>query len=138
MAIITRETDYAFRALAHLAGEEGFVPVSGLADEIGVPEVFLRKIMQRLHGAGFVDSRQGPFGGYCMKGDPAAVSLLDVVEATQGPLVMNECFAAPGVCKGTENCPLRGRLRRVQEDLAAQLAGMSLADIAAPHASDAR
>jgi Rrf2 family protein len=136
MAIITRETDYAFRALAHLAGEEGFVPVSGLSEAVGVPELFLRKIMQRLHGSGFVASRQGPFGGYRLQGDPAKVTLLDVVEATQGPLVMNECFAAPEVCAGTDTCPLRARLQRMQDDLTEQLAAMSLADIAAPYASD--
>jgi Rrf2 family iron-sulfur cluster assembly transcriptional regulator len=138
MAVITRETDYAFRALARLAAEGEFLPVSALAEAVDVPEVFLRKIMQRLHGAGLVESRQGPFGGYRLHGGPDEVSLLDVVEATQGPLVMNECFAEPEVCKGTESCPLRARLQSMQEDLSAQLAGMSLAQLAGKHPSQTR
>jgi Rrf2 family protein len=129
MAIVTRETDYAFRALARLARSEEFLSVSALAEEADVPPVFLRKIMQRLHAAGIVESRQGPFGGYQLALPAKEVNLLDVLETVQGPIVMNECFGEPEVCRRVASCPVRSRLVELQVELNAQLAEISIADI---------
>jgi Rrf2 family protein len=129
MAIIKRETDYALRALAKLARAREFLSVSALAQEEGVPELFLRKIMQRLHAAGIVESHQGPFGGYNLALPPGEVTLLDVVETVQGPLVMNECFSAPDVCGRTGICPIQARLTELQVELNAQLAEVTIADV---------
>ncbi|MCK4376157.1 MAG: Rrf2 family transcriptional regulator [Candidatus Brocadiae bacterium] len=129
MAIIKRETDYALRVLARLAQADDFLPVSALAEDEDVPELFLRKIMQRLHRAGMAESRQGPFGGYRLARPAAEISLLDVVETAQGPLVMNECFAAPDICDRLESCPLRARLAEMQLELNAQLDELTLADV---------
>jgi len=130
MAIIRRETDYAFRALAALAQSDGFLSVTALAEEVDVPPVFLRKIMQRLHAARIVESRQGLLGGYKLAVPARDVSLLDVVETVQGPLVMNECFTEAEVCKRVDFCPVRSRLVELQVELNAQLADISIADIA--------
>jgi Rrf2 family protein len=132
MAIVKRETDYALRALGELLEAAEFVPVSVLAEQEGVPEVFLRKIMQRLNRAGIVESRQGPFGGYRLARPAGEVTLLDVLETVQGPLVMNECFADPGICDRVEFCPVRFRLAELQVELNAQLAEISLADAFTP------
>ena len=129
MAIVKRETDYALRALAKLGRTRDFLSVSALAQDEDVPEVFLRKIMQRLHAAGIVESRQGPFGGYRLARPPEQITLLDLVETVQGPLVMNECFAAEETCGRTETCPFRSRLAEVQVELNAKLDKMTLAEI---------
>jgi Rrf2 family protein len=129
MAIVKRETDYAFRALARLAQSEEFLSVSTLAEEADVPPVFLRKIMQRLHAAGIVESRQGPFGGYQLALPAKEVNLLDVLETVQGPIVMNECFGEPEVCRRVASCPVRSRLAELQVELNAHLAEISIADI---------
>jgi Rrf2 family protein len=129
MAIINRETDYALRALRSLALAGQVVPVSALAEAEGVPELFLRKIMQRLHAAGIVESRQGPAGGYKLARPAVGISFLDVVEAVQGPLLVNECFGEPGVCRAAPDCPLRRRLAALQRELTGDLAGMSLAEV---------
>lgn len=129
MAIVTRETDYALRALVHLARTEGFAPVSELAGAEGVPQDFLRKIMQTLTRAGITASRQGAYGGYRLAGDPREVSLLDVVEAVQGPLTVNECFETPGICDRVCHCPFREQLGEMQEMLNAKMAGTTLQDI---------
>ncbi len=129
MAIIKRETDYAVRAMARLAHDAESLPVSTLAREEDIPELFLRKIMQTLSRAGFVESRQGPFGGYHLARPPGEVTVLDILEAVQGPLVMNECFATPEVCGRVDFCPLRKRLAELQVELNASLDKMSLADI---------
>ncbi len=129
MSIIKRETDYALRALSKLARTDGFLPVSALSDGQHVPELFLRKIMQRLHAAGIVESRQGPFGGYRLALRPEKVTFLDALESVQGPLAMNECFADPAVCGRRSTCAVRARLSELQEELNARLAEITIADV---------
>ncbi len=130
MAIVRRETDYALRALTHLVHAGDFVPVSTLAQEEAVPEDFLRKIMQTLLRTGLVESRQGPFGGYRLAERPVDVTLREVLEAVQGPLVMNECFETPGICQRTSGCPFREQLASLQALLAERMDAVSLEDIA--------
>lgn len=132
MAVLNRETDYALRALISLTGADGFLSAAALAETVDAPELFLRKILQRLNGAGILESRQGPFGGYRLTGDPEQVSLLAVVEAVQGPVVMNECFADPTVCRNAGRCRLRAKLARMQENMDRQLADVSVASLAGP------
>ncbi len=130
MAIIKRETDYALRALVELAREGKCLSAGTIAEREDIPEVFLRKIMQELKAAGIVESRQGPFGGYLLAAPPQDVSVLDVLEAVQGPLVMNECFAEPQVCSRVDFCPVRRRLAELQVELNADLARIDLGGIA--------
>jgi Rrf2 family protein len=130
MTVINRETDYALRALIRLGEAEGHASVSALAEATEVPEKFLRKIMQRLHRAGMVESRQGPFGGYRLAQPLREVSVLDVVEVVQGPVLLNECFAAPDICEQVDTCPLRERLGQMQGRLRAELSDMRLSDVA--------
>lgn len=132
MAVIRRETDYALRALARLAGEEeGYLSVSALAEEADVSVMFLRKIMQRLHRAHIVASRQGPFGGYRLARPAREISLLDVLEAVQGPLVVNECFESPGICGRTGTCLVRRELGKLADGLTGRLAEITMDQLAA-------
>ena len=130
MAVVKRETDYALRALARLAAEGGFMSVSALAEAEQVPAVFLRKIMQRLNRAGIVESRQGPFGGYRLAVPAGRLSLRDVLEAAQGPLVMNECFSTPEICDRTDDCPVRRHLQDLQFLLNERLAAVTVDQVA--------
>ncbi len=130
MAIITRETDYALRALTGLALADDFLPVSTLAEQEGVPPDFLRKIMQRLHQAGIVESSQGPFGGYRLARPARQVTALDVVETVQGPLVMSECVSRPEMCGRIDYCPFRERLSALEAGLNAKLAKIRISDAA--------
>lgn len=130
MALITRETDYALRALARLAREESSVSVSKLAELEDIPSVFLRKIMQRLQKSGLVTSRQGALGGYRLVVGPKDISVKDVVEAVQGPVVVNACLAEDNddICARVDWCPFRQKLCQLQEMVNEQLSNAVLAD----------
>ena len=129
MALIHRDTDYALRALSHLAPGEVLVPVTELAKLTGTPPDFLRKIMQKLHAAGVVDSVQGATGGYRLARDPAGISVRDVILAVQGQVVVNECFEDPEVCGRVKTCPFRPYVLALQESLDSWFAKVTLADI---------
>jgi Rrf2 family protein len=128
MALITRETDYAMRALARLALSDANVPVSRLAEREEIPTVFLRKIMQRLQKAGFVASRQGALGGYRLVVEPEDLSMLDIVQAVQGPVALNACFAEEGICGRIDWCPFRTKLESLQDEVNQRLEDALLSD----------
>ncbi len=130
MEIIHRDTDYAIRALAHLAASEDMLSVTSIAEHINVPVDFLRKIMQHVKAAGLVQSVRGPFGGYSLTRAPENIRLQDIIAATQGPLRMNACFADPGVCENSGGCEVQNLLGEVEEKLRLYLEDITLADIA--------
>jgi Rrf2 family iron-sulfur cluster assembly transcriptional regulator len=129
MSIIKRETDYALRALARLALAGEFMAAGVLAEAEDIPEDFLRKIMQRLHRAGIVESRQGPFGGYRLALEPARVTLLAVLEAVQGRPDLNECFQSPGACERSPRCPVHAQLAQLQADFDERMRRVTLAQM---------
>jgi Rrf2 family protein len=85
---LTSASVYAVRGLAFLAQHPGDRPVSAatIAGAEGMPELYLRKVLKPLASAGVLLSLRGPGGGYRLGRPAKAVSLLDVVEAVDGPI----------------------------------------------------
>ncbi len=101
---ITRETDYAIRCVTFLvARQDQVVMVDEIASENFIPKSFLSKILQKLVRSGIVKSYRGVKGGFQLAREPKDISLLDVVEATEGPLSINTCAI------DSKNCGLSGR-----------------------------
>lgn len=88
---LSRTVAYAVQASIHLAHEKSNVPVpcSRLAAEGQMPERFLLQILRNLVAHGILTSTRGVDGGYSLERDPRDISLLDVIEAIDGPLVSN-------------------------------------------------
>lgn len=96
---ISRKTDYALRMLAMLAEDpECLLSVRTAAEEVNVPYSFARSIQHGLVQAGIVESLRGVHGGMRLKVSPDDVTIRQVVEAVQGPMVMNDCTAPDGDC----------------------------------------
>ena len=131
MALIHRDTDYAVRALLKLMTSDEVVSVAVLAESTDVPPEFLRKIMQKLHGASILRSRQGPSGGYALSKEPGDVNLLELVRVVQGPLAVNECFVHPECCPSSPACALKRELHALQARIENSLKEITLARIAA-------
>lgn len=102
---ISRKTDYALRMLAALVEDpSGVVSVRTAARENGVPYSFARSIQHDLAVAGIVENTRGANGGMRLAVDPRETTLLQVVEALQGPVVVSCCANPTG--DGTP-CPNR-------------------------------
>jgi Rrf2 family protein len=120
---ITRETDYAIRCLLHLARRPRHVaPANEIAAATQVPRIFLAKILQRLAKAGVVVSQRGVQGGFSLARDPAAITLLDAVEAVQGGVALNRCAATTEHCVHEHTCPAHPVWVRLSARLARDLA----------------
>jgi Rrf2 family protein len=104
---ITRETDYAIRCVDYLSDKWGSVT---MVDEISkgkcVPKSFLAKILQKLTKASIVKSYRGVKGGFELARPPKNVTLLDVIEAIQGPVAMNVCALDEAMCDFSSSCAI--------------------------------
>jgi Rrf2 family protein len=87
---LSRTSSYALQAILQLARSEASgapVPCSRLAAEGKMPERFLLQILRSLVTHGILGSTRGVVGGYCLERSPDEISLLDVIEAVDGPVV---------------------------------------------------
>jgi|SRR5579863_4618733 len=104
---VTRAADYAIRVIIHLAG----MPVGSwashtqLAEAAECPPQFLSKVLQRLTRAGLVVSHRGNAGGFELPAARRKATLLDVVEAIEGPIHLNSCLDQCTPCSRLNWCP---------------------------------
>ncbi len=128
MDILKRNTDYALRAMAHLAVNYGGEPVSTrvISDKEDISYQLACKLMQQLHEAGLVSSTMGPKGGFALSNDPDDIDLLSVIEAVQGPISVNRCLQEHADCPRQDMCPLTGKLKGLQDNIAEYLSETTL------------
>lgn len=129
---ITRATDYAVRVMVELASlpEGQKVQLNTLAKATGVRQTFLSKILQRLVHQGLVRSHRGTGGGFCLKALPASVTLLQVIEAMEGPTQLNVCLGDTPGCERKSWCAVHPVWHNAQASLTQVLGGVSIAQLA--------
>jgi Rrf2 family protein len=103
---LTRAADYAVRVMIHLASQPEGTVVSKtlLAKAAEAPESFLSKILQTLARAGLIQARRGVVGGFALLPQGARASLLEVVEAIDGPIALNVCVTSGASCHRHAEC----------------------------------
>ena len=129
MQMVTRESDYAIRALALLGANGGYVRAAKIAKEQDVPFDFLQKILRKLKIAGFVAVKRGPGGGFALARSPVDIRLLDVLDELQGPLVVSQCLLGDFKCRFKNVCSVRNKLVAVQDSIRENLAGITLSEL---------
>ena len=104
---LTRAADYAVRVMIHMAGMPPGTRASRaeLAEAAECPEQFLSKVLQGLTRAGLVVSHRGNTGGFELPDMHRAASLLQIVEAIEGPLRLNVCLNGEHSCARQTWCP---------------------------------
>jgi Rrf2 family protein len=129
---ITRGTDYAVRLMVHLATlpEGTRVPVTEFARVGGAPETFISKLLQRLVRIGMLSSSRGTGGGFMLAIQPRNVTLLDVVEAIEGPLQINRCLPGQHTCNRKSICSVHPVWEDAQTALKNVLQGTSIEKLA--------
>ena len=120
---ITRQADYAIRAVRYLARQapNQRSATSTVAREMKIPPSFLAKIISQLSIAGLLHTSRGARGGVTLAREPGKISMLDVVEAIDGPILLNECVGDPANCEFSDDCPVHPIWFEVQESLVKRL-----------------
>jgi len=128
---ITRQADYAVRAVLYLSGLDNGrrAPTSEIALKQHIPPSFLAKIVSQLSIAGIVQTSRGARGGVSLARAADEISLLEVVEAIDGPIKLNECVFDANACVFGNNCPVQDVWCNAQENLVKTLSGTTFATL---------
>jgi len=120
---ITRQADYALRAMLYLSKIEPTqrAATSQIAEAKKIPPSFLAKIISQLSIAGLIHTSRGARGGVSLARPPAEITMLEVVEAIDGPIALNECTITPEGCPFSGDCPLHKLWVGTQADLVEKL-----------------
>jgi Rrf2 family protein len=104
----TRKGDYALKAMAYLAETKSSNPhtIDEISEKSNVPRHFLAKILKDLTRANLLIAVKGARGGYTLARRPSEISLLDVIEASVGPLALNICLEGKDRCSELSTCGL--------------------------------
>ena len=120
---ITRQADYALRAILYLARLEPNqrASTSQIAEFQQIPPSFLAKIISQLSIARLIHTSRGAHGGVVLARKPEEISLLDVVEAIDGPITLNDCTSDPSICSFGNNCPIHEVWCETQKEMVNKL-----------------
>jgi Rrf2 family protein len=130
---LTHRGSYAIRAVLALAraADGEVVPARAVAKEMDIPARFLPQVLGDLGRAGIVEARLGRAGGYRLSRDPAKISLLDVIEASEGDARRQTCVLTGKACDGRDPCDVHEMFFDAQEAILARLDDVSIADVIA-------
>lgn len=105
---ITRQADYALRALLYLAEQGAHTTCSTrkIAEEMQIPLSFLAKIIAQLSLSGLINTARGAKGGVSLAKSINAISMYDAVVAIDGPIHLNECTVEDEFCPFEDTCPI--------------------------------
>jgi len=127
MKLITRDTDYAVRALCFIAKcRKSRTTASELVVALRIPRPFLRKILQLLNKAGLLKSYRGQGGGFRLVRSPKKIKLADLMKIFQGPVKINDHVFKNSPCPHIKVCKLKKRLDRIDKLLRTELKNITL------------
>lgn len=134
--MLSKKTQYAFKALTYLAQHQnnGPVLIAEISKKKNIPLKFLENILLELKKAGILDSKKGKGGGYLFKNPPAAIPLAKVMRTVEGPIALLPCVSLNFYekCKDCEEevCGLNRVMIEVRDASLKILEGKTVADLA--------
>jgi Rrf2 family protein len=129
---ISRRTDYGIRVILDLAvlPQDARASTQEIADRQSIPSPFLAKIVSQLSLSGLVITHRGAGGGVALARPPHQISLLEVIEALDGPIRLNRCAQAPNLCPRQTHCPMHDVWMQAQSELTGLLQNTTFDDLA--------
>lgn len=129
---LTRKGEYAIRGIIYLAQQPpGKVSlISEIAEATGAPQTFLAKIFQSFAKLGIVNSFRGTGGGFTIGRAPSNITLREVVEAVEGPIIPNRCLMDGNECELGKGCKVHPVWRTVQTQVTQILDSVTIAELA--------
>jgi Rrf2 family protein len=130
---LTRAADYAVRVMIHMASlpTGSRLPLGSLATAVGVPESFLSKVLQTLTRAGLLVSRRGADGGFELSpGAAQTTTMLDIIQAIDGPIHLNVCLRDEPACERMAQCAAHPVWEQAQAAMLSVLGAAAIGELA--------
>ena len=136
---LTPAAEFAVRGLVVLAQEQGQDPLAlkTICERRDLPKEYLAKIFGSLARANIVTPVRGKHGGYVLARERDQITMLEIIEAVEGPVCLNFCQQNPPKCKEFD-CPMRPVWTELQETMCDKLSSVTLADCLVPRRRRAR
>ncbi len=137
MVRISRLSDYGIQLLAAFARRPAEALTSHqVADEAGIPEPTVRKLLKVLSKARLLLSRRGVQGGYRLARAPEQISVAEIIAAVEGPIALTECNVPGGEgCERSRDCPVKGTWHAVNQLIQGTLSSLTLSQMVAQSAA---
>ncbi|MFH1063364.1 MAG: Rrf2 family transcriptional regulator [Candidatus Omnitrophota bacterium] len=130
MKMITKNSDYAIRAIIYLAGRRmRFVPSSEISEKEKIPLIYLRRILQQLIKSKIAESKEGVAGGVKLRLEPADISVAQIINIMQGGIQILDCMFRKQLCKNRARCVLRKRIMSIEEKVKQEFLQLSIQDL---------
>jgi Rrf2 family iron-sulfur cluster assembly transcriptional regulator len=129
---LTRAGEYAIRCILYLTMQDSksIIKRKAIAANMEIPSHFLSKIAQQLARAGLIEINQGAKGGYRLLRPPEKITMLDVIQAVEGGIVLNQCLLNHQSCDRTKLCEVHQVWHRAQNALREVLGDANFRDLA--------
>src|SRR5215471_5972471 len=127
---LSKKADYGLIAMKHLAMHaDASISAREIAKEYKIPAELLAKVLQKLARKGLLISQHGINGGYVLARDPARISIVDVVEALEGPISITPCERGDD-CQQLQMCSVRDPLLKIKAKVVRVLGDTSIHELA--------
>ena len=115
MKLLTKETDYAVRALLNMSKDKAsYKGAKNISKEENIPYQFLRRILKRLKENGYIRTREGINGGARLAAAPGNIKISDLIVLFQGDIRISSCMFKKKICSNKRKCILRKKIKKIE------------------------
>lgn len=130
MKLLTKNTDYAIRALLQLAQDpEDFISSRVISKKAHIPLPYLRRILNRLREEKIVIAKEGVDGGMKINRAPDKIRITSLIMIFQGEVSLLDCVFRKNICVNVKTCPLRRRIKKIENKVINELDGLTIGDL---------
>ena len=122
---------YAVRMMADIykfSVDENPIPLKEVAQRQNISKRYLAQLATHLKNAQLLKSVWGMNGGYKLNRPGESITVLEIIEAVEGPVSILDCVADPGSCDRTEGCDCRVLWADVNQAIVDKLSNFTLVD----------
>ncbi|OQB73679.1 MAG: HTH-type transcriptional repressor NsrR [candidate division TA06 bacterium ADurb.Bin131] len=129
MRFITKDSDYAVRALVCIAKSRDFVSAREISAKTKIPLPFLRRILRKLAEENIIESKEGVSGGVRLKQNPHLIQLEKIVHIFQGDIKISDCLFRNKACPNRKTCTLRNKLKNIEKEIKKEFKKITIASL---------
>ncbi len=121
---------YGLYAMHYLAQHQHEGPQSlNCIASVGIPKQYLEQLLGSLRRSGLIESVRGANGGYQIAKPPAEITVLDIIDAMEGPLALSDCLSSDTACSKANQCRVRMVWEKLTDSINRELADVTLRDM---------